>query len=621
MKRVFFLLYILLISLVLLVGCTKEKMSIEGLQAVNIGSTITLTAKTNSNEPIVWRSSNKSIATVNKGVVSGISVGEVVIYASCGKEQASIKVKVVGEKKNETVDPYLNKAKTLLSKMTLEQKVGELFVVSVSGGLSRSEEQLFSNCHIGNVILYPGDDFSKEDLASAVTDIQKTILDNNVVAGFVFNEKRPATYRLLSSLAIIPSSITVLATADKDNAYNVAYGFGNELRNFGYNGILSPNMLLNDEDESCYLDDPNVVSEYSNREIDGYKYSGVMPVAVSFPGGGSARWDDIPSNANSLQSLKQEDLLPFLTAFENDLDAVVVSNVIFSAFDSTYPATLSYPILTSLLREELEFKGIAISHYLDDSYLVRDYRDEEENIAVVAVMAGIDMLAYQTTTYVNEDYTSVLNAVRSNKIEEERIDEAVLRILSKKYKYDIVEDEHYRPAWNAKDYDPSAEIEIAAKIAKESIALLNGSIPEFTKETKLLIASPVAPSKIVDSDEEDENSFACILYSLLLEEEYSDISWRTFDSSDRNEMRSISQSSDDYDYVIFAINNIGYTRRLYFEDNCICISLSVPIDISRIEGVVCYISAYGYERGNVDAVIDCLINGAPIKDYREKTEE
>ncbi|MBO4623213.1 MAG: Ig-like domain-containing protein [Bacilli bacterium] len=622
MKRLVFLLYILLLALLTtLVACANNKIEITGPNIVAVGATITLEAKTTSNEPVVWRSSNKTVATVSKGVVTGIEAGEATIYASSAKSEASIKIKVVGEVHTKEDDPYLGKAKEILSSMSLEQKVGELFILSINGDFSNNIKRVIRNNNIGNVILNPNKDLSFQELVDLVNSIQGEILNNNVVPGFIINTKDAPTYKLLSSLATIPSCITILATNNENNAHDVAYGLGSELRNFGFNATLSPNMLLEDS-EYNYLDEPETVSKYALKEAEGYTYAGVMPIGMTFPGTGEDRWDTLPQNGKNMDALKRDDLMPFLNAFENGLDAIIASNVLFTAFDTTYPATLSYPIITTMLKEGFEYDGLIISNYLDDEELNDHYRDKEDNVAVIAIQAGIDMLMYLDVNYINEDYNAIIDAVSTGKIEQARLDEAVIKILLKKYKYDLLNGNNYKPVWNATDYDCSGEVATFNKVAKESISILMGEIPTLDKDKKILVASPLASSDLgVLADIVNGNSFAYIVYTELINKGYNNVDWQVFDLDDWRGTREISDASWEYDYVIFAIGNLDWRRRMSFADNCVFVSLSVPIDISRVNGSICYISAYGYERANVDAFIDCLLNGASINDYRPPLEE
>ena len=185
MKKILFLSYIFLLSMIMLVGCGSKGIVISGQQVVGVGSSITLEAKVSSNEPIVWRSSNKDIATVSKGVVSGISVGEVTIYVTCGKEQASIKIRVVGEQEDKDVtDPYQVQALETISRMSLEQKVGELFVVGVNDA-SNEVKRLISRFNIGNVILMPHTSSTYEELIETVRELQEQITNNKLICPLV----------------------------------------------------------------------------------------------------------------------------------------------------------------------------------------------------------------------------------------------------------------------------------------------------------------------------------------------------------------------------------------------------------------------------------------------------
>lgn len=620
MKKMLFLLYLIMTCIgITLVGCGNSKITLTGPQRVSVGDTITLEAKTSSNEPIVWRSSNKDIATVSKGVVSGISVGEATIYVSCGKYEASLKIKVLGEEeKVDEVDYFESKARLILDKMTLEQKVGEMFIATVDGSLNSASRNLIKKLAIGNVIYKPNRGFTYQELADEVNNIQSVIRSSNVMPGFIINVKDTASYRLLDSLVAMPSSITILASDDEQNAYDVAYTLGSELRSFGFTATLNPNMLLNDEEPYSYLDDPATVAKYTTKEMEGYHYSGVMAIGYTFPGGGENDQSRQHSLGSSLDTLVKEDLLPFVSAFDNGLDALMVGSTILTVFDNTYASTLSYPVVTTVLKQSLNYKGLIISGYLDTNLINNNYRSKEESVAVCAINAGVHMLAYSGVSYLEEDYNAVLNAVKKGTIDEKLIDEAVLKIILKKNKYDILEDNHYAPAWDIAEYDSSAEKELNRKIAKDCIAILNGEVPTLEKTQKILVASPLAMADLgVNSSDEAANSFAYVMAKALEDKGYENVDLRVFDSNDGRQMREINELSNEYDLVIFALDYLSWRRWLSFADNCLFVSLSVPIDISRVEGVICYISAYGYEKENVDAFIDCLLNEAPMKDRRQ----
>lgn len=618
MKKILFLSYIFLLSMIMLVGCGSKGIVISGQQVVGVGSSITLEAKVSSNEPIVWRSSNKDIATVSKGVVSGISVGEVTIYVTCGKEQASIKIRVVGEQEDKDVtDPYQVQALETISRMSLEQKVGELFVVGVNDA-SNEVKRLISRFNIGNVILMPHTSSTYEELIETVRELQEQITNNNVVPGFVFNYKDASPYKLLSSLAIIPSNPMIALSGDEENAYKSAYVLGSELRNFGITATLNPNVVI-DEYVQNYSDDPEVLDKYVSKELDGYAYAGVMGTAMVFPGTGEYQRDDsTPKNLKGVDALKREDLLPLLKLFESGIDAIMASNAIFFQIDEKYPATLSYPVLSTFLREELEYDGLVLSYFLDDYYIVKDYRSKEDNVAVLAINAGVDMLVYSYDDYIEEDYKAIISAVKNGIIEESRIDEALLRIILKKNKYDLLSDNHYMPVWNASEYDATNDILVGKEIINGCVALISGEMFELDKTKPIIVASSRPNAILIDDyDEDEKNSFAYLVYLKLIEEGFSHVDWVVFDEYDRDEARQVRRQVNEYEQAIYAVSYVDSRRWLGLEENVIFVSLAPPLNI-RSEEVSCHIAIYGYERENVDAFIDCFFGESQIKDLRPK---
>ena len=608
MKKFFFLLYVVIMSCLLLVACAnKAKLEVTGPIAVNVGEKITLVATTTSNEPIVWRSSDKTIATVNKGEVSGISSGEVIIYVSCGSETVNVRIKVLGETIVEEVDPYYSKAVSIVEKMTLEQKVGELFIATCDGSLDDETARLFKRSHVGNAILISDSSSSREELVDLVNNIQSNILSGNVMPGFLFNYHSGASYHLLDDLASIPSRLSISATGDVMNAYNVAYEFGNELRSFGFTATLGPDMSLATSSFDYYSDEEKIVSDYAFKEISGYQYAGVMAVALPFPGFATSRYGDIPESLKSKDMLEREDLSPFLYAIENGLDALMTSHVIFTNYDNTYPATMSYPIITNYLRESVGYDGLVIANYMDDPILAEGYRQEgDDNPAVLAVIAGVDMLAYRTNEYLADDYKAVLNAVKDNTIEERQIDESVIRIILKKNKYDLLENNHYAPVWNASEFDTSGMIEIANKVASESISTLMGELNVVEKNKSILVASPASASE----DGNQNATFSYLLYSRLVEAGYNNVTYINYDMNSNREISRAVWETANYDVSIFAFAVISGDRwyRYEFESETnVIVSLLTPVNTNRISGLTCHLCTYGDSLQNVNNVIDYMV--------------
>ncbi len=177
-----------------------------------------------------------------------------------------------------------------------------------------------------------------------------------------------------------------------------------DLKRTGLNWALAPVCDLDFEPGSAIIGtraaghDPAAVGALIGEWIDGCQSEGVMACAKHFPGHGRAdadSHDTLPSVAVGATWLEQEDLAPFRSALDAGVASVMTAHVAYSALDpSGAPATLSAPILTSLLRETMEFDGLIVSDALEMRGVLA--AGSEQEVAVRAIAAGCDVLLAPT---------------------------------------------------------------------------------------------------------------------------------------------------------------------------------------------------------------------------------
>lgn len=170
---------------------------------------------------------------------------------------------------------------------------------------------------------------------------------------------------------------------------------------------------------------PEETARYAIAVVRQMSDDGVGSVLKHFPGYGDngdthtgAVFDERP-----IEELRERDLKPFAAAIQAGAGAVLISHNVVVCLDGERPASLS-PAVHTLLRDELEFDGVAVT---DDMAMgaVTQYAGEEE-AAVLAVNAGSDLLI---SSDVPVQYGAVLAAVQSGEISQERLNEAVYRVL------------------------------------------------------------------------------------------------------------------------------------------------------------------------------------------------
>jgi beta-glucosidase-like glycosyl hydrolase len=256
-----------------------------------------------------------------------------------------------------------------------------------------------------------------------------------------------------------------------------------EARSLGINWIYAPDCDLDIEPDNPIIgtrsfgSDPERVAEYAAAWIDACQAEGVLACAKHFPGHGRTTVDShkqLPMVGESLDILRQTDLVPFERAIERGVASVMSAHVAFPALDPTgSPATLSRPILTNLLRNELGFAGLIVT----DALIMEGVLGGGESEAVVrAVHAGCDCLLYPSNVIESE------RAVRKA-IDEKRIDgDAIQHSLERRRRWArwaALSKEMNRPSRDESGW--------SSQIAERVVHMLSGRIPNLPQPWHLTI--------------------------------------------------------------------------------------------------------------------------------------
>ena len=169
--------------------------------------------------------------------------------------------------------------------------------------------------------------------------------------------------------------------------------------------------------------------------LDTMKQNSIGGVLKHFPGYGNNTDTHvgIAIDDRTLVELEGCDLVPFQMGIDAGCGAIMVSHTFINAIDSTLPATLS-PAVNEYLRENMGFDGVVVTDDLVMQAITDLYGAEEA--AVMAVLAGNDLLC---STEYKTQYNAVLKAVKNGRISEDRINEAVRRILTWKCQMGLLE--------------------------------------------------------------------------------------------------------------------------------------------------------------------------------------
>ena len=358
-------------------------------------------------------------------------------------------------------------ARAQLRGMSLDQKIAQLFVVSVWGKSADEAHptnqanygvdtpaQVVEKFGVGGVIYFNNSSTDNVDnpaqMAAFSNGLQRAATSHNTRIPLIIaiDQEGGNVTRLESPATEFPASMAVGAGRSAADAKTVATLNGRELRAMGINQNFAPVADVNSNPDNpvigarSFSSRPELASQLVAAEVKGYQEGGranqtVSSSAKHFPGHGDAATDShhvLPNIDRTAEEWRAIDMPPFRAAIDAGVDSIMTAHItVPSLDDSGVPATLSRPILTGLLRGELKYKGVIVTDALGMGG-ANVFPPEE--IPVRAIEAGVDQLLMPPNLQLAID--SLKGAVESGRLTEKRIDQSVLRILLLKLKRGII---------------------------------------------------------------------------------------------------------------------------------------------------------------------------------------
>ena len=339
----------------------------------------------------------------------------------------------------EEPDPIAARAQELLGGMTLEEKVGQMFIARCP---ETDAAQLAADYHLGGYILF-GRDFKDKTAEQVTADIQSCQDAAEIPLLIAVDEEGGTVNRVSSNPNLRSSPFRSPQALYSEGGLELVRSDAQEkcrlLESLGININFAPVCDVSQDPADFIYDrtlgrDAQETSQYVAAVVETMAEEGMGSVLKHFPGYGNntdthtgVAYDDRPYD-----TFLTSDFLPFQAGIAAGADMVLVSHNIVSAMDEASPASLS-PEVHRVLREDLGFTGVIVT---DDLVMdgVRDFAGDDE-AAVLAVQAGNDLLC---CTDFQTQVPAVLAAVESGEITEEQIDAAVLRVLTMKLRLGIL---------------------------------------------------------------------------------------------------------------------------------------------------------------------------------------
>jgi beta-N-acetylhexosaminidase len=341
-------------------------------------------------------------------------------------------------------------AQKTLKKMSLEEKVGQLFMVwararflNLNGPEYAQYHQILQKYHVGGFALtVPADGAfvyynQPYEAAMLVNQLQR---ESRLPLIFGADFERGVSMRLNGS-TVFPHAMAFGATGRTEFAKKFGEITAQEARAVGVEWNFFPDADVNSNPANPIIntrsfgENPQEVSQLVTAYIQGAKTNGMLTTAKHFPGHGDTATDShlgLAKVTGDRQRLNSVELVPFEAAIKAGVDAIMVAHVTVPGLepDPNRVATTSPAIVTGLLKQQLGFKGLVITDALDMGALTRLYQNDIGRAAVEAFKAGNDMLLIPAD--LDASYQAMLKAVKSGEIPQSRVDESVLKILEAK---------------------------------------------------------------------------------------------------------------------------------------------------------------------------------------------
>ena len=349
-------------------------------------------------------------------------------------------------------------ATDVLETMSLEEKIGQLFIVCTDSldfsAETEMTEEMKKNLQLyqpGGIIFFSFNIDEPEQTKTFIRDMQDSVKipmfmgvdeEGGLVARIANNEKMGTTS--------FPTMKEVGETGSLEMALEMGRTIGKEISELGFNLDFAPvaDVMSNEANteigERSFGSDPKLVADMVDEVVKGLQENDVCATLKHFPGQGSSGDDTHRGYVGmdvTIDDLRESDFLPFKRGIRTGADFVMVSHVsVDEVTGNDVPSSLSPVVVSDILRDELQFENVIVTDAMNMKSITKFYDSDEA--ARLAFKAGNDMILMPDDFMLALE--GITEAVNEGNISEEELDEAVMRILKVKILRGIIpEDSEY----------------------------------------------------------------------------------------------------------------------------------------------------------------------------------
>ena len=498
--------------------------------------------------------------------------------------------------------------------LTLKEKIGQMIGLAFYG-TDYNEELRYQIEEIGvGLVIYFKDNCASPE---QIFNLNKIINNKAKIAPFIsLDQEGGMVARVTTGVTQSPGAMAISATRNPQNAYDMAYNMGVELRKIGFNLNFAPVGDINNNPKNpvinvrSYSENPQVVTEYVYQATKGFNDAGMMTTIKHFPGHGDTAVDShvgLPIIDFDKERLDKVELVPFKMAKEKNLPGIMASHVLYTKYDDVYPTTLSKKVVNGLLREEIGYDGLVVTDSLTMKAVFERFSIEE--IVLNSFNSGCDILLLcgaRKLEMQKEFAETALRLAEEGKISIDMINKSVERILRYKEMFKVgqmadsfadIKDELENPT----------SMKQAELVAQNSMTLIkneNKLIP-INQEQKVLVVFPLI--KVVTLVENDDNTLNSLGDFMPFDVDKHYIS---LDPTEE-EKENLKNKENDYDVIIYCSYNACFNKQQeelinsLNKDKLIVVAIRTPYDINVLN-VPTYLCAYEASALSFKAIANVL---------------
>lgn len=365
---------------------------------------------------------------------NNISCILVFIFGCVGYLQAQFSPKNITKDLDKKAAKY---ADSLYAKLSMDERIGQLYIVALYTNKDQNHisgvRKLVEQERIGGIILMQDD--AEQEIA-LVNEFQK----KSRVPMLFGMDAEWGLYQRIKTAHKFPWAMTLGAIQDNNLVYEMAFKIAEDAKKMGIYWNFAPVVDVNTNPKNPIIGNRSFGSDVQNviakslAYAQGLQDNGVLAAIKHFPGHGDTDVDshlDLPVVKHSLERLNKIELAPFKALMDKKIGGAMIAHLYVPQLEKgkNIPASISYDIVTNLLKNKFRYEGLVITDALNMNAVAKKYPAGELDLR--AFKAGNDVLLFSQDVPTGKKL--IKEAIQKGEISEKRLEESVKKILKTKY--------------------------------------------------------------------------------------------------------------------------------------------------------------------------------------------